>query len=299
MIAFADDDILALDERFAAEGIPFHARPLRAATELLSGQLMIDVLRHPCVEEVRQAYARLIPEVEFTWPGMGTGLAASVDRVKKVIVGVAFGSVCVTVSEGLGFTSHEEWEAWCRGRVDIATRSAFAFADMHDLVYGIGHYCSLENAKTFWGLAAEQLRLVAESLSQSGAISSAVLQPISLAVELAMKGTLLHLGTPERELRNPRLYGHNLKNLAKTMIEKIPHRDDALLLEGLSRFPDYVGDRYRETTLGRMEVIELALHAQFVSASAVRRVSGEDLAIRFEENWPGSRSMVFSKESQS
>lgn len=293
MIAFTDDDILTLDERYAAEGIPFHARPLHAATDLLSEQLMIDVLRHPQVEEVRQAYARLIPEVEFTWPGMGTGLAASIDRVRKVIIGVVYGSVPITVFEGLGFTSHEEWGAWCRGRGDIAARSAFAFADMHDLVYGIDHYRSLENVKTFWGLAADQLRLVAESLSQSGAISSAVLQPISLAAELAMKGTLLHLGIPEQDLRNRKLYGHNLENLAQTMTQKNGHRDDPLLLSALSKFPDYVGDRYRETTLSRMEVIALALDAQFVTASAVRRISGEDLALQLETAWPGPRGNFF------
>ncbi|MGK4923726.1 hypothetical protein ACSLUB_14460 [Bordetella hinzii] len=282
MIEFTDNDILKLDERFAQEDIPFHARPFRAAMEILGDQFSIGVGGNPQMREIEQAYERLIPEVKFTWPGMGTGLAASVDRVRKVTIGVVFGTVNITVDKGLGFSGHQEWAAWCRGDRKIAERSAFAFADMHDLVYGINRGVQHKNASTFWGLAAEQLKLVAESLSQSGSIGSAVLQPICLTAELAMKGTLLHLGVPEKDLKNPKLFGHNLNKLGERMAKDSSHRDDALLLPALNKFPDYVGDRYKETQLTRLEIIALALDAQFVAASAVRRISGEDMASQME-----------------
>lgn len=38
MIEFTDNDILGLDARFAQEDIPFHARPFRAAMEILGNQ---------------------------------------------------------------------------------------------------------------------------------------------------------------------------------------------------------------------------------------------------------------------
>ncbi|MPS47523.1 hypothetical protein [Methylobacillus sp.] len=282
MIEFTDNDILRLDERFAQENIPFHARPFRAAMEILGNQFSIGLGGNPQVREIEQAYERLIPEVKFTWPGMGTGLAASVDRVRKVTIGIVYGIDHITVDKGLGFSNHQEWATWCRGDRKIAERSAFALADMHDLVYGINHGAQHKNASTFWGLATEQLKLVAESLSQSGSIGSAVLQPICLTAELAMKGTLLHLGVPENELKNPRLFGHDLNKLGEKMTKKSAHRDDPLLLLALSKFPDYVGDRYRETQLTRMEIINLALDAQFVAASAVRRISGVDMASQIE-----------------
>lgn len=282
MIEFTDNDILRLDERFAQENIPFHARPFRAAMEMLGNQFSIGVGVNPQVHEIEQAYERLIPEVKFTWPGMGTGLAASVDRVRKVTIGIVFGTCRITVDKGLGFSNHQEWATWCRGDHKIEERSAFAFADMHDLVYGINRGAQHQIGSTFWGLATEQLKLVAESLSQSGSIGSAVLQPICLTAELAMKGTLLHLGVSEKDLKNPRLFGHDLNKLGERMTKESGHRDDPLLLLALSKFPDYVGDRYRETQLTRMEIICLALDAQFAAASAVRRISGEDMASQME-----------------
>lgn len=121
---------------------------------------------------------------------------------------------------------------------------------MHDLVYGIDQ--NKENDTTFWGLAAEQLKLVAESLSQSSSISSPILQPICLTAELAIKVSLLYLGVTEKELKNPKLFGHDLIKLAQKMTQLKNHRDDQLLLQKLSKFPDYVGNRYRETELTRL-----------------------------------------------
>lgn len=296
MIKFTDEDIMKLDERFALEGVPFHARPLRAAQEILGGQFIMGTLGNPQVKDITQAYERLFPEVNYTWPGMGTGLAASLDRVRKVTVGVVYGDGTITVDQGLGFPSHEEWAQWCRNDGRIAARTAFAFADMYDLVYGINHYESEQGSGsgTFWGLAAGQLKLVAESLSQSGAIGSAVLQPICLTAELALKGSLLRLGVTEAELKSPKLYGHNLVKLASKLTTECSHRDDDLLLSAVSRFPDYVGDRYKETQLSRLDVIALALDAQFIAASSVRRLSNEDLAVQMEVSGPGPRYQFFS-----
>jgi hypothetical protein len=291
---FTENDLLRLDEQFANDGVPFHARPLRAAMELL-GAFSIGPNENPRVSEITRAYARLFPEVRFTWPGMGTGLVASLDRVKKVTIGVVFGTTQIPVYKGLGFSNAEEWTTWCRDDPKILARSAFAFADMYDLVYGIdlkvqrNKYCS-----TYWGLAAEQLKLVAASLSNYGAINSAVLQPICLCAELALKGTLSHLGYSTDQLRDRKLFGHNLKNLSSAVVREIKHRDDGFLTSALDRFPDYVADRYRETDLTRLEIIDLALATQFVAASAVRRISGEDMAFQIETTGPGPRLIFFS-----
>ncbi|WP_336965325.1 hypothetical protein [Acinetobacter pittii] len=292
MMKFTDADILKLDETFAKEGIPFHARPLQAAREILGKNFSINLMENPLVIEIKEAYERLIPEVKYTWPGMGTGLVASVDQVKKVTIAVIFGSVNISIDKGLGFSNHQEWSKWCRGSLEIANRSAFAFADMYDLFYGIDE--SDNTSKTYWGLASDQLKLVAESLCQTGAISSPILQPICLTVELAIKGTLLYLGIPEKDLRNSKLFGHNLVKLAQRMIQEKSHRDDQLILTMLSKFPDYVSDRYRETNLTRLEVISLALSAQFIAASAVRRISGRDIAEQVETSIIVPRSNYFT-----
>ncbi|MDC5459203.1 hypothetical protein OHW96_11390 [Acinetobacter baumannii] len=292
MTKFTDADILRLDEAFAKEGIPFHARPLNAAMKILGNNFSINLIDNPLVIEIKHAYERLIPEVKYTWPGMGTGLVASVDQVKKVTIGIIYGSVNISIDKGLGFSNDQEWIKWCRGSRKITNQSAFAFADMYDLVYGING--SDSPSTTYWGLASEQLKLVAESLCQTGAISSPILQPICLTVELAIKGTLLYLGIPEKDLRNSKKFGHNLVKLAQRMIQEKSHRDDQLLLTMLNKFPDYVSDRYRETNLTRLEVISLALSAQFIAASAVRRISGRDVAEQIETSEVGPRSNYFT-----
>lgn len=294
--SFTDEDILRLDERYVIANIPFHARPLQAAQEILGEAFIMGVQGNSPVNEICRAYARLVPEVNYTWPGVGTGLVASLDRVKKVTVGVTFGTVQITVDQGLDFSDADEWQTWCRHNQRIAARSSYAFADMHDLVHGINSVESSQssNTKVFWGLAAEQLRLCAESLSQSGAVSSPILQPICLTAELAMKGTLLHLGVTEADLKNPKLFGHDLIKLGQKITSLCGHRDDDLMLKAVGQFPNYVADRYRETSLSRLEIINLALDAQFIAASAVRRVSGEDLALQMEIYGPGSRSHFFS-----
>ncbi|MFJ1299141.1 hypothetical protein ACILG0_04190 [Pseudomonadota bacterium AL_CKDN230030165-1A_HGKHYDSX7] len=295
MANFTDDDILRLDERFAEENIPFHARPFRAAVEILGYQFVLGVGGDPQVMEIIRAYERLIPEVAFTWPGMGTGLVSSVDRVKKVRVGVSFGRNQITVARGLGFSSDENWIAWCRGDSEILARSAFAFADMCDLVYGVDNRTkeNSDNAYVKWGLGAGHLEVVANHLSQSGKIDSPILQSVCLTVELAIKGTLLHLGLAEKDLKNPKLFGHNLSKLAERMAEDCTHRDDPFLLSAVAKFPEYVGGRYTTTPLNRREIIALALDAQFVAASAVRRISGVDMAKQVEEA-EGARGNFFS-----
>lgn len=294
MIKFTDENILRIDERFAQEGIPFHARPFHAAMEILGAKISIDFSKNPLFDEIVHTYERLIPEVKFTWPGMGTGLIASIDRVKKVTVGIAYGNVKLDIYKGLGFSNEKEWFDWCRKDYKIAAKSAFAFADMHDLVYGINENTTTENnSSVLWGLAAEQMKLVSENLSQSGSISSSVLQPICLTAELSMKGTLLHLGISERDLRNPKLFGHNLLKLGEKMVQEKSHKDDQLLLDMLTKFPNYVDDRYRETQLTRLEVISIALSAQFIAASAVRRISGRDISSQIETSELGLRGNYF------
>ncbi len=47
MIYFTDNDILKLDERYAMEGIPFHARPFHAASDILGKQFALGVGGNP------------------------------------------------------------------------------------------------------------------------------------------------------------------------------------------------------------------------------------------------------------
>lgn len=58
MADYTEEDLLRLDSQYAEEGIPFHARPLRAAAEILQEGFVMGSghFGNPKVEEVCAAY---------------------------------------------------------------------------------------------------------------------------------------------------------------------------------------------------------------------------------------------------
>ncbi|MEW9580685.1 hypothetical protein [Paraburkholderia sp. DGU8] len=213
---WCDADLLALDRIYAESGVAFHARPLRAAADLLGSEFVLGVVGNSEAEEIMDAYQRLIPEVSTSWPGMGIGLAASVDRVRKVVVAVALGQPAISLEQGLGFASRSEWQQWCRDDPVIAAGNAFAFADIYDFTYGLNE---LEGGNAvaiqYWRLALSNLEDVANSLFNGYSVAS-ISQPICMTAELAMKGALIHLGDDPAELAKGRI-GHRHSVLAERL----------------------------------------------------------------------------------
>jgi hypothetical protein len=286
---FTDEQILEVDKRLALDGVPFHARPLRAAMELLGSSFSMGRAGDEQVDQITSAYERLIPEVRTTWPGMGTGFVASIDRVKTFTVGIIFGTPHISIHEGIGFKNLEEWNFWCRRDSGIRIRSAFAFSDTFDLRYGTQRQQG-NDARKYWYLAADQLKLVADGLARSGAANSSIVQPICMSAELAMKAALLNLGATEDELRDT--FGHKLIKLAREMNSQRPYRNDGMVLAAVSKLPNYVGSRYSITRLSRIELVSRALDAQFIAAASVRRFLDKDFESQIEAT-QGARSVFF------
>lgn len=294
MANFTDEDIFRLDKKYAQEGVRFHARPFHAALEILGTRFSEGLGDNPEVEEVYRAYARLIPSVETTWPGMGVGLAASIDEVRKVTLGVTFGTASITIDKGLEFDSPAKWFKWCRNDCNIAARSAYAFADIHDLIMGIDYaqHDARPAARSLWTQATSNLEDVANSLSSSY-ISSSIIQSICLVAELAMKGSLYYSGMSEKAIKE---LNHRHKDIAKRLIAAYPHSEDELLIEAANRLPNYVATRYTDSGLTRLDLVGLALDVQFIAASSLRRVSDAGMAAEMEASgdFPGTRKHVFS-----
>ena len=97
------DTLRALDLKYAKEGVHMHQRPFRAATEILGSAFSIGVGGNPEVQKIMNAYRAMMPEVDDSWPGVGIGLAAVVDRVRKVTVPVVFGQQTLEPWSVLGF----------------------------------------------------------------------------------------------------------------------------------------------------------------------------------------------------
>jgi hypothetical protein len=290
MVNWTDDDILALDRRFAQEGVAFHARPLHAAMELLQGGFSLGPGPNPDVERIQEAYQRLVPEVDTIWPGMGNGLAASIDRVRPITVAVVFGSGTIAPHSALGFSNKEEWWSWCRKDRGISGQSCFSFADVYDLAYGADDLRGMSiDADQHWKMALSNLESAATTLSQNYT-TPAITQQICMIAELSMKAALLFVGTRAELLRSNKV-GHKHKVLAEMLAEVLPHRDDELVAAVVDELPLYVATRYEETGKSRLQLIHLLLGVQFVAASTVRRLSSRDLAVGMETSeFPGPRS---------
>jgi hypothetical protein len=226
---------------------------------------------------------------------MGVGLAASIDQVRKVTLCVTFGDISLSVDQGLDFASHAEWSQWCRNDHNIAARSAYAFADIHDFIMGIDHaqHDAVPLARSSWKQAASNLQDVANILSSSY-ISTSIIQSICLVAELAMKGALYQSGMTEKVIKG---LNHRHKDIAEELVAAYPHNDDERLLEAAQRLPNYVATRYADSGLTRLDLVGLALDVQFIAASSLRRVSDAGMAAQMEADggFPGTRKSVFTK----
>lgn len=298
MTSWTPNDLLKLDLKYAKEGVPHHQRPFKAALELLGPDFSMGVGGNPEVGKIIAAYAAAVPEVDTTWPGMGIGLAASNDQVRKVTLPVIMGGGGERLEawSGLGFDSDADWWAWCRRDEDIASETSFAFADLHDFAYGLD---ALQHQKpaalTLWHMAQSNLEDVANTLPATFSVNS-VIQPICLVAELALKGTLVWEGGDPNSFKGKN--GHNLTLLASQIAAARPHRDDPLVALVIAKLPPYVDSRYRPAGLTRLQVVRRALGVQFIAASALRRITGPDLAAQMETGgWPAPRRPFFPDET--
>lgn len=286
------DTLRALDLRYAKEGVHLHQRPFRAAVDILGSAFSVGVGGNPEVQKIIATYEQMIPEVNASWPGMGIGLAAVVDQVRKVTVPVVFGQQSLQVWEALGFRSDKHWWSWCREDERIAAATAFAFADLLDLSYGLDEMKGGSGADLdLWKMATSNLADAANNLPTAFSVDS-VLQPICMVAELSLKAALVRNGADPNSFKGK--HGHKLAKLAERLKDEIPHRDDDLVAAVIDKLPPYVDSRYRPAGLTRLDVVRLALGVQFIGASCVRRFSDRDFAADMEAGgWPAPRPAFF------
>lgn len=121
---------------------------------------------------------------------------------------------------------------------------------------------------------AATTRILAGDVDVNAAVQSAC-----LSAELALKGGLAHLGLDERALKD---LSHNLSRLAAKLVEVAPGPSDARLLAAVQNFPNYVGARYAAHGLTRVQLMELAMRAQYVAADVIRRITDRNFGGEIE-----------------
>ena len=267
-------DLHRLDEEYAERGIRSHARPMRAALNLFGPNFQLGCGSDGEADAIIAAYGRLFPDGVSDWPGAGIGLAASVDRVRKLTVPVVLGQ-CRLEPWEVGFGSVEEWWEWCRKRHDIAFAYSFAWADTVDIAYGLNELGETSApGQPFWTLATSNLEDIVNALPASSSVDTLV-QPIHLVIELAIKGYLVANGASPNSFYGKE--GHKIQALANRVIKARPHRDDDLVRNVVDTMPRYTSSRYKPEGFMRLRVVQLALGSQFVAASCLRRLTSRDI----------------------
>lgn len=273
--------ILEIDAKLIADDVKLHARPFHVAMvwmskKKISGDIFDTRIWNPLME----TYQRLYPSGDFSMPALLIGGVALRDCMYPARVNVGYGAFRIDPLKCIDVT-REELELIFRHYPEQGWRAFYGVCDLWDFGYGVDDLikaCSpardlLNNARS---------SVVATPRILSGAVDTdAAVQTACLTAELSMKAALKHLGWTEVQLKR---FSHRLPDLANSLIgTKSTHTDDRLRT-ACAKFPDYVGTRYSSHGLTRVELMALAMRAQFVAADAIRRVSqrniGDDMEAR-------------------
>lgn len=267
--------VIKKDNELLAQDVPLYARPLQVGVAWMrekrfSGNLLDTAFSDPLMA----IYRRLYPTGDFAMPAMLVGGVAFRDQMYVARANIGYGEVNVDPLKCIDI-NRQELEFLFKHFPEQVWRGFYAVCDLWDFGYGVDDVITLRTpSEELLMNARSSLAATPRILSGEVDIDTAV-QTTCLTAELAMKAALKHLGATDKELKD---LSHHLPKLAGALIAKKPTSFDAKLVTAASKFPDYVDTRYSSHGLMRIQLMELAMRAQFVAAEAVRRISDRNMA---------------------
>ncbi|MEI2298207.1 hypothetical protein [Ensifer sp. MJa1] len=267
--------VIETDQKLLEKDIPLHARPFHVVVEWMrqngiGGGLMAPEIWTP----LNAAYDQLYPSSKRYMPPMLLGGVGFRDRMYAARVNVGFGQFKIVFLECIDIPKHELEVIW-RHRPAEVFRATYAVADLWDFAYGtegLGRDLSSFHGQ-LWNNARSAITSAAQDLSRDHAFDLSV-QSSCIAAELAMKGVLAYRGWPESEIRK---LNHDLPKIAEAIIKEAPSSTDVRLMQACGVFPGYANSRYKQHGLSKIQLIELAMRAQYVAADVLRRVSQRNI----------------------
>ncbi len=224
---------------------------------------------------VNGAYARLYPSRSLNMPAMQIGGVGLRDQFYLTRVSLGYGTCNIVPIDCIEAPRQELDIIWTTHPGQI-WQAIYAVTDLFDFSYGADDLRQQNSrADTLWRNAASHIQAAAITLNSNFALEASV-QSSCLAAELSMKGALAFLGYTDQQLQK---ISHHLGDAAKAICDQKPSARDAEFISAAStpNFPNYVGSRYNDHGLSRVELNALAMRAQFIAGEALRRVSTRDL----------------------
>jgi len=271
--------ILATDAEFLAKDLKLHQRPFHVVVRWMqmkgySGDIFDKRIWDPLME----SYRKLYPKGSFSIPPILFGGVAIRDQMYSVRIPLGYGTVNIDPLKLIEI-SQAELELAFRHFPNQGWRAFYGACDALDFAYGVDDLVGRGTPKPDLFLNARS-NLVATTRILGGDVDiDAAVQTTCLSAELATKGALAHLGLDDKALKD---LSHSLTRLAAKLVELAPAETDARLLAAVQKFPNYVGARYSAHGLTRLELMELAMRAQYVAADVIRRVTDRHMGIEME-----------------
>lgn len=267
--------VVETDDALIADDVKLHQRPFHVAmawmrTQGIGGDILDDAIWTPLME----IYRKLYPSGDFRMPALLEGGVALRDRMFRVRINVGYGMASFDPADCIDI-SRDELEVIFLRYPDQGWRAIYGVANLWDIAYAIDDLARngntpagmlLKNARSS---VAATARILIGALDVDGAVQSAC-----LSAELAMKGALAVRGWDEKRYKG---LSHNLRRISDALISEVPTDNDGRLADACAKFPDYVGTRYASHGMTRVELMALAMRAQYVAADAVRRVSDRNV----------------------
>lgn len=300
---WTDAEIRDLDYEYCLQAIhPYH-RAMKAIIDLgnkyaFSFQISpIASSNEQLAELVRKDYIRLFPHVSKPLPGLGHGIVAALESVKKVSVGVPFGIDTLFLPHQLGFASYQDLQEWCYKKEHIVREVSAACYDVlsfHNAFAKLKAELVEDSEEDLaWSAVAANLNFIADGLSSAGDPEAAKCN-IQLMIEMAFKALLYRYGYTGKEWlsRSPNglARGQDLAWLHEEVMQLNLHPTDTAIATVLACLDDFLHGRFQDGNLRRLQIIKLVLSAQAIVANlAVRALRDQPVVIEASPHpadWP-------------
>lgn len=259
-----DEEILALDDELAVEGVPVTDRANQALQRWVrrgewSGELM------PIARYFEDRFRQLHPSVKLGGSPFMFLCASARGISYEYRPPLVFGTVRINPTDSLKISREELQRVW-QSSPDEYWELAYQCCDCFDLFQTMMDGSINDAAAMGYASAArDQLQASARQLV-AAASDTSLAQACCLAAELAGKAAL-----KERGFMNLKGLGHDLPAIYGELIKHSPAATDRDVLEVTQLMPKYVQVRYSPPSLSVKGAQALYARALFLCSDALRR----------------------------
>lgn len=281
MTDISDQDLLNLiieaDDMALQEGIPPQGRIFKILHTVLNrfgykNTVIMGGTEPEIVKRIRALHSSLYRQSDMAIGGIHGGIFMFRDVFTRISIPLMYGTVKINFLNLCDLSDNQK--QWLRGRSADGNAYIDQAMDVFDFAGGIANLANFrrppEDALPVFQNAGFHLQGAAATLSQAfdfrGAIQSSL-----IGAELGLKGALAAKAVSEEERTG---YRHNLAKAAKAVAQLWPNFDLDRVLKVVAKLPPLVQNRYAVEQPGRVETGNIAMGCQYISAEAMRQVTG-------------------------